>query len=275
MLTCLTESERLNTSDENKSGLVKKMKLYNKKKQVGITASDIKALHQEAPEEGMDGEGPRQIINALSLGLINDEGACLDPFTTLHTLYDMLDQNIQLTAPRREHFKERLSIAAELFSEDIKIEVQKGFTHGFTDAASDTFQRYIDNVGAFLTDDKIKNPITQEDEPANERFMREIEEMVGVGENQSKAFRSEIYTKMAQAQRAGRKFDYASHPQLKEGIEKALFNKLRDAIAVTTGQSHDPKNRERFNEVVNSMKELGYCEVCAGRAIKFVADRLT
>jgi serine protein kinase len=275
VLTRLTESERLQTSDENKSGLVKKMKLYNGEKQVGFTASDIKALHQEAPEEGMDGEGPRQIINALSRGLINDNGKCLDPFTTLLTLNKMLDDNILLPGPRREKFKQRLSIVGELFTEESKIEVQKGFTHGFSDAAADTFQRYIDNVGAFLNEEKIKNPITEEDEPANERFMREIEEMIGIGENQAKAFRTEVFTKMGAAMRSGRKFDYASHPTLKEGIEKALFNKLRDAIAVTTGQSNDPKNRERFNEVVSSMKELGWCDVCASKTIKFVADHLT
>lgn len=274
VLTRLKESDLLGTSEENGSGLIAKMKLYNGEEQVGVTKSEVKALHEESPDEGMSGEGPRQIINALSVGLVAQESTCLDPITTLRTLKEMIKDNIQLTAQQQKFYLDRLGIVVDLFVEDSKIEVQKGFTYGFGDAAADTFKRYMVNVGAFLNDEKVENPITGNEEPANERFMREIEEMIGVGENQARAFRTEVFTKMGAALAAGRTFDYASHPKLKEGIEKALFAKLKDAIAVTTGQSNDPKNQQRFNEVVTAMKELGYCSVCAEKLIRFVAERL-
>ena len=274
VMTRLTESERLKTSDENKSGLIKKMKLYNGEAQTGYTASDVKALHEESPNEGMSGAGPRQIINALSQAATDTNSKCMTPIGTLRALAAMIKSNIQLSAQDKAFLDDRLSIVAELFEDDIKIDVQKGFVHGFSDAAGEMFALYIDNVGAYLNDEKVKNPITESDEEPNERLMRRIEEMVGVGENQAKTFRTEVYNKMASALRAGRKFDYESHPLLKEGLDKALFSDLKDAIAITTGQSQNPESRKRFNEVVASMTTLGWCEVCAEESIKFVAQRL-
>lgn len=274
ILTRLTDSDRLKTSDENKSGLVKKMKLYNGERQIGFTASDIKALHEESPEEGMQGAGPRHVINALSVGLVKNDATCLTPVSTLRTLSEMIKGDDQLSDQRKALFNERLSIVVEMFTEESKVEVQKAFTHGFGDAAADMFQRYIDNVGAFLNDEKIENKITGNEEPANERLMRRIEEMIGIGENQAKTFRNEVFNKLGDAVRRGRAFDYTSHPLLKEGIEKALFHDLKDAIAITTGQKQNPDSQRRFNEVVISMKQNGWCEVCAGELIEFVAQRL-
>lgn len=274
VMTRLTESERLNTSEENKSGLIKKMKLYNGEAQTGYTESDVKALHDEAVREGMDGIGPRQIINALSQAATDTNTRCMTPIGTLKAIDKMVRNNIQLSAQAKEFLLDRASIVYEMFNDDIKIEVQKGFVHGFTEAGTDMFERYIENVGAFLNDDKVKNPITEVDEEPNERFMRRVEEMINIGETQARTFRSEVYTKMGAALKAGRKFDFESHPLLKEGIEKALFHDLKDAIAITTSQRQNPEARQRFNEVVTSMKDLGWCEVCAGESINFVAQQL-
>lgn len=275
VMSRLEASERLETSDDSKAGLVKKMKLYNGEKVTGITASEVKALHEESPEEGMTGAGPRQIINALSVGAVKGDSICLTPIKTLRSLSDTINNNVQLLPQQKDFFKERLGIVADLFTDDIKVEVQKGFTHGFTDAAADMFAKYLENVGAFLNNEKIENPITGRDEDPNERLMRRIEEMIGVGENQAKTFRSEVFHKMGAAQRKGQVFDYASHPTLKEGIEKALFNDLKDAISITTSQAQNPDSKKRYNEVIESMKSLGWCEECAGESIKFVSERLT
>lgn len=272
--TRLTESERLQTSDENKSGLIKKMKLYNGEAQTGYTDADIKALHEESPDEGMDGIGPRQLINFLSQAATKPGVKCMTPIGTLKAIRDGVKSNIQLSPAVREGFDERLSVVVEMFREDIKIEVQRGFVHGFSDAGNDMFERYIEAVMAFNNDDKVKNPITDADEEPNERLMRRIEEMVNVGENQAKAFRNEIGNKLGAALRAGRKFDYSSHPMLKEGIEKALFHDLKDAIAITTSQRQNPEAVRRFNEVVTSMKALGWCEVCAEESINYVSQQL-
>lgn len=274
VMTRLTESDRLKTSDENKSGLIKKMKLYNGEKQTGITDSDVKALHEESPTEGMSGAGPRQIINALSQAATDANSKCMTPISTLKALAAMIKSNIQLSDQDKAFLDKRLSVVAELFEDDIKEDVQKGFYHGYSDAAADMFSLYIDNVGAFLNDEKVQNPITEVDEEPNERLMRRVEEMIGVGENQAKTFRTEVYNKMGAALRAGRKFDYESHPLLKEGLNKALFSDLKDAIAITTGQSNNPESRKRFSEVVTALISLGWCEVCAEESIKFVAQRL-
>lgn len=274
VMTRLEESERLKVSEDSKAGLTKKMKLYNGERVTGFTEAEVKALREEAPEEGMDGAGPRQVINALSVGAVEKDRKCLTPIKTLRTLGDMIDRNIQLDRGRKEFLKDRLSIVADLFVEDIKVEVQKGFTHGFTDAAKGMFDKYIENVEAYLQEEKVVNPITGKDEDPNERLMRRIEEMIGVGENQAKTFRQEVFTKLGAAQRAGRKFDYSTHPLLKDGIEKALFHDLKDAISITASQTQNPESQKRFNEVVASMTELGWCSECATESINFVAERL-
>lgn len=279
VLTRLTESDRLQTSDENKSGLIKKMKLYNGESQTGYTDSDVKALHEESPDEGMDGIGPRQIINFLSQAATgNDKDGkpilCMTPITTLKAIRNGVRGNIQLSHQQREHLEERLGIVVEQFREDLKVDVQKGFVHGFTDAGNDMFERYVENVLAFLNDEKVKNPITDADEEPSERLMRRIEEMINVGENQAEGFRTEVATKMGKALREGRTFDYESHPMLKEGIEKALFSDLKDAIAITTSQRNNPEARAEFGRVVESMTEIGWCPVCAAESIEYVAQQL-
>lgn len=274
VMSRLEESERLKSSEENKSGLIKKMKLYDGQSQTGFTDSDVKALHEESPNEGMDGAGPRQVINALSTGVTDHDVKCLTPITTIKAIKAMIKGNIQLSPARKKFLEDRLGVVGEMFQEDIKIDVQKGFVHGFADAGADMFERYIENVLAFLNEDKVKNPITDVDEEPNERFMRRIEEMVNVSETQARGFRTEIANKMGAALRAGRKFDFESHPALKEGIEKALFHDLKDAIAITTSQRQNPEARKRFNEVVESMTKLGWCPVCAEESINFVAQQL-
>lgn len=279
VLTRLTESDRLKTSDDNKSGLIKKMKLYDGESQTGFTESDIRALHEESPDEGMDGAGPRQVINFLSqaaTGKDKDGKAvtCMTPVLTLRAIRDGIRGNIQLSQAQRDHLEVRLGIVVDLFREEIKVDVQKGFVHGFEEAGNDMFERYIENVIAFLNDEKVQNPITEQDEEPNERLMRRIEEMINVGENQAKAFRTEISNKMGRALREGGKFDYTSHPQLKDGIEKALFHDLKDAIAITTSQRQNPEARKRFSEVVESMEKLGWCSVCASESINYVAQQL-
>jgi len=274
IVTRLTESDRIKVTEEGKSGLIKKMKLYNGEAQTGYTAADVKALHEESEAEGMFGVGPRQIINWLSQAATEGKKTCMTPITTLKAIRDGIKGNIQLHPEERKVLEARLSLVVEHFRDEIKTDVQKGYVHGFSDVGNDMFVRYIENVEAFLNDEKIKNPITDVDEEPNERFMRRVEEMIKVSENQARAFRTEIATKMGAALRAGRKFDYQTHPALKEAIEAALFSDLKDAIAITTSRSQDPDTKKRFNDAVASLVENGWCAVCAEESINYVSQQL-
>jgi serine protein kinase len=95
-----------------------------------------------------------------------------------------------------------------------------------------------------------------------------------VPEHGKDSFRNEIFRKVAMAHRRGEKFDYTSHEQLKEAIEKQLFEERRDTIKLTIS-TRNPDNEQlrKINEVINTLvTREGYCTVCANELLKYVSS---
>jgi serine protein kinase len=70
---------RLEPSKKAGMSLMKKLKLYDGEEVEGFTQNDVSELTEEAVREGMDGVGPRYIINRLSNALIKDGISCINP----------------------------------------------------------------------------------------------------------------------------------------------------------------------------------------------------
>src|SRR5690625_5398546 len=79
---------------------------------------------------------------------------------------------------------------------------------------------YLDNVEAFCNKHKLRDPLTDEEMNPDEKLMRSIEEQIGISENAKKSFREEILIRISAFARKGKKFDYHSHENLREAIQK-------------------------------------------------------
>ncbi|MBO8138275.1 MAG: protein prkA, partial [Desulfotomaculum sp.] len=267
---------RLKESKKQGMDIVKKMRLYDGEDVEGFKQKDIYELQQEADEEGMSGVDPRYVINRLSSALIRTGSKCINPLDVLRALKDGLDQHSSITREEKEKLLNYISIARREYDELAKKEVQKAFVYSFEDNARVLFENYLDNVEAYCNGVKIKDPITDEEIDPDERLMRSIEEQIGISENAKIGFREEILIRLSAYARKNKRFNYKSHEQLREAIEKKLFADLKDVVKITTStKTPDAEQLKRINEVsARLVEEYGYCPVCANELLKYVGSLL-
>jgi serine protein kinase len=133
------------------------------------------------------------------------------------------------------------------------------------------------NGEAFVSKQKLTDPLTEEEIDPDEKLMRSIEEQIGVTENAKRAFREEIMIRISTLARRGQKFDYTSHERLKEAIEKKLFADLKNVVKITTStKTPDPEQQKRINDVVDRLVDQhGYCDCCANELLRYVGTLLS
>ncbi|MDI3256387.1 MAG: PrkA family serine protein kinase [Kyrpidia sp.] len=273
MFTVMT---RLRESKRAGMDLVKKMRLYDGEAVEGVQDKDVAELRAEAPDEGMFGVDPRYVMNRISSALIRSDAPCLGPLDILKALKDGFDQHPSITAEERERLTNLIALARREYDEIAKREVQRAFVYSFEESARTLLENYLDNVEAYCSWQKIRDPITGEEMDPDEKLMRSIEEQVGITENAKKSFREEILIRLSMYARKGKRFEYTSHPALKEAIEKKLFADLKDVIKITTStKTPDEQQLKRINDVCRRLIDYhGYCSVCANELLQYTGSLL-
>ncbi|WP_029422677.1 PrkA family serine protein kinase [Alicyclobacillus macrosporangiidus] len=267
---------RLKESKKQGVDLLKKLRAYNGEAVEGLKDTDLKELQQEYPDEGMSGLDPRYVINRISTALIRRDTQCINALDVLRALKDGLDQHASITKEEKERLLNFIAIARKEYDEMAKTEVQKAFVYSFEESAKTLLENYLDNVEAYCSWQKLKDPLTGEEVDPDEKLMRSIEEQIGVSENAKKAFREEILIRISTYARRGKKFDYRSHDRLREAIEKKLFADLKDVVKITTSsKTPDEQQLKKVNEVTARLiDEHGYCPVCANELLRYTGSLL-
>lgn len=268
VLTRLEESKKAGMS------LMKKLKLYDGQSVEGFGPGDVRELQEECEREGMEGVSPRYVINRLSSAVAREGVTCINPIDALRALRDGLDQYTGLTREQKQRYLNLIYEARREYDEIAKTEVHKAFVYSFDEAAAALFNTYLDNVEAYCHQQKVKDPITEEEVEPDEKLMRSIEEQIGVTENAKRSFREEILIRISALARRGQRFDYSSHDRLREAIEKKLFADLRNVVRITTSvKTPDAEQLKKINEVIDRLvKEHGYCIVCANELVRYVGQ---
>jgi serine protein kinase len=256
--------------------LLKKMKLYDGEDVEGFRQKDLKTIQEQTEREGMDGISPRFIINRISSSLIKSGTRCINPIDMLRALKNGVDTHGQFKPAERERYNNLIADARREYDEIARTDVQKAFFVSFEQEALTLLDNYLDNVEAYLDQNKLTDPITGEEVAPDEKLMRSIEDKVQVPEYGKDSFRNEIFRKVAMAHRRGEKFDYTTHEKMKEAIEKQLFEERRDTIKLTiSSRSPDTEQLRKLNEVIdNLVSREGYCSECANELLKYVSSLL-
>jgi serine protein kinase len=267
---------RLKESRKQGIDLVKKMKLYDGEDVEGYQQKDVVELMNEAEGEGMSGVDPRYVFNRISSALISKDTRCINALDILRSLKDGLDQHPSISKEEKEKLINYIVLARQEFDDVAKKEVQRAFVYSYEESARALFENYLDNVEAYCSGAKVRDPITDEELKADERLMRSIEEQIGVTENGKKAFREEILIRLSVYARKNRIFDHKSHEVLREAIEKKLFADLKDVVKITASvKTPDPEQLKRINAVVERLiSEYGYCHLCANELLKYTGSLL-
>ncbi|MCL6452020.1 MAG: PrkA family serine protein kinase [Alicyclobacillus sp.] len=256
--------------------LLKKLYLYNGQAVEGLKEADAKELRQEYPDEGMSGLDPRYVINRISTALIRRDTTCINALDVLRALKEGLMQHASISAEDKERLLNFISVARKEYDEMAKTEVQKAFVYSFEESAKTLMENYLDNVEAYCSWQKLRDPLTGEEVDPDEKLMRSIEEQIGISENAKKAFREEILIRISTYARRGKRFEYHSHERLREAIERKLFADLKDVVKITTSsKTPDEQQLKKVNEVTARLiDDHGYCPVCANELLRYTGSLL-
>ncbi len=256
--------------------MVQKLKLYDGKLIPGYTEDNVRELRKEALREGLEGISPRYIQDKISNALVKDsEEPCLNPFMVLNELESGLDHHSLLNnEEQKKKYRELLSEVKKEYAEIVKNEVQRAISAD-EDAIKRLFSNYIDNVKAYVQKERVKNKYTGEDEQANEKLMRSIEEKIDIPESRKDDFRREIMNYIGAMALENKKFQWNSNDRLAKALELKLFEDQKDSIKLSTLVSTvvDKDTQEKIDIVKSRLKKnYGYCETCATDVLNYVAS---
>ena len=71
-------------------------------------------------------------------------------------------------------------------------EIAKAFITAYEEQAQSLFDSYLDNAESYTTRSKVKDKITREEREPDEKFMKSIEEVIGITGSAKQGFRSDV-----------------------------------------------------------------------------------
>jgi serine protein kinase len=255
-----------------------KLKIYNGEEIVekGMTRKvDIFELREEVQREGMTGISTRFIMKSLDTTLSESEHDCINPISVMETLVRSVKE---LSIGEEEKEKYLRFIQDNIRKEYNKIlekEITKAFIHGYREQAESLFNNYLDHAEAYVNKTKIKDGNTGEELEPDEKFLRSIEEQIGITDTAAKGFRADVTAYMFYVLRNGGKLDFNSYEPLKEAIEKKLTVSVKElSRIITQAKVRDSEQNEKFDNMVEEMKRNGYCDHCCNVILKYGANNL-
>jgi serine protein kinase len=263
----------------NKADPITKLKIYNGEEIVekGTTKKiDIIELKEEAgSDEGMSGISTRFIIKAIDNALSVSEFDCINPLSIMESMIKSVKELDISEDEKKKYMGLVQDTIRKEYNKVLEKEVTKAFIHSFREQAESLFNNYLDNAEAFVNKTKLKDKSTGEELQPDEKFLRSIEEQIGISESSSKGFRSDVTSYMFYVVRNGGKIDYASYEPLKEAIEKKLTTSVKDlSRIITKSRVRDKEQDEKYSTMVEQMKTNGYCDYCCDVILKYAANNL-
>jgi serine protein kinase len=257
--------------------VAKKLRLYAGEAVEGVPESEATRLRNEAPDEGLTGISPRFIINAISNAITRSNAESLTSMELLLALKDGIEHDARIDAKQKKGWIDHLVTARkEFYNRWVKEDVHRAMFASFEEEAQQLLEKYLDEVEASLDHRQVTDPITGETRPADERFLRSVEEKIKVSDSGKLSFRQEVVRKAMVAFKAGEKFKLVSHARMREAIEQYLFDERRDVLRLVTSTARpDDDARQKISVVQQRLiSEYGYDEHSAKEALSYVTTLL-
>ncbi len=268
---------RLHKPDKEGMDLAKKLRLYAGESVEGFAENEASRLHNEAPDEGLGGVSPRFIVNSISNAITRGDAKSLTSMELLLALKDSVESDARMDAKQKKAWIDFLVLARkDFYNRWVKEDVHRALFASFEEEAQQLLEKYLDEVEASLDHREVTDPITNEVRPADERFLRQVEEKIKVSDSGKHSFRQEVVRKAMVAFKAGEKFTLNSHSRMHEAIEQYLFEERRDVLRLVTSSSRpDDEARKKVSAVQERLvREYGYDEHSAREALNYVTTLL-
>ena len=259
--------------------IIKKMKLYDGQHVRGFKKEQVIDLKKKSKDEGMGGVSPRFIIDQISAAISKsrEEGRdFITPLDVLRTLNKGVFNRDSFNEEQKNSFESYIDSARSEWNDMLRNDIQKAFFLEYEKEARALCENYLDQIEAFCSDQLPRDPVTGDEAELDEGLMSAIEDQIDISSSGRNDFRNEILRAVGVAARKELKFDYTQHSQLREGIQKALFEERKGAIRMTvSSRSPDPDALRRLNDVVNRMcEQQGYSAAAANELLKYASAHL-
>jgi serine protein kinase len=268
---------RLQKPEREGLDLSKKLRIYAGESIEGFAENEATRLKAEAPDEGLGGVSPRFVINAISNAITRSDARSLTSMELLLALKDGIESDARMDAKQKKLWIDHLVVARkDFYNRWVKEDVHRALFASFEEEAQQLLEKYLDEVEASLDQRQITDPITSETRPADERFLRSVEEKIKVSDSGKQSFRQEVVRKAMVAFKAGEKFTLDSHARMHEAIEQYLFEERRDVLRLVTSSARpDDEARKKISAVQQRLvSEYGYDEHSAKEALNYVTTLL-
>lgn len=262
-----------------KADPITKLKIYNGEEIVekGTTKKiDIIELREEAGmREGMSGISTRFVIKAIDNALSNSEHNCINPLSIMESIIKSIRELDIAEDEKKKYLGFVQDTIRKEYNKILEKEITKAFIHSYREQAESLFNNYIDNAEAYVNKTKLKDKSTGEELQPDEKFMRSIEEQIGISEGSAKGFRTDVTSYMFYVVRKGGTIDFTSYEPLKEAIEKKLMASVKElSRIITKSRVRDKEQETKYSTMVLEMKANGYCEHCCDVVLKYAANNL-
>ncbi|MFN0242892.1 MAG: PrkA family serine protein kinase [Planctomycetota bacterium] len=252
--------------------LLQKARLYDGQDVQGFSREQMKEMREQSPREGMQGISPRYVQDRIATCLASDS-ASVGPLDVLEALEAGLRHHSMVSNEEtRKRYMQLIATAREEYEEVVKREVQMAIVSDH-EALDRLCGKYIDNVKAYVTREKVVEPSGRESDP-DERLMRSIEEKIDIPESRKGDFRHELMNYIAALSLEGQLFNFRENARLTRALELKMFEDHRDTIQLTSLVSTviDPDAQEKIGVIRDRlMREFGYDEVSADGVLHYVA----
>jgi serine protein kinase len=263
----------------SKCDLMTKLKLYNGEEVIekGRTKKiDVQELRDDAKREGMSGISTRFVMKALDNALSdNVAGNCINPISVRESLINMTKEAELADDTRKQYLEFLQDTLHKEYLEILEREITKAFVYSYQEQADSLFQNYLDHAEAFVNKTKVRDRNTKEELQPDEGFLKSIEEQIAIIGTAAEGFRQEVIAYLWAASRRGERVNYGSYEPLKEAIEKKLMTSVRDiSRIITKARTRDEEQSEKYDAMVKSLLDHGYCPTCVDVVLKYAANNL-
>jgi serine protein kinase len=268
---------RLHEGEEKEADFAKKVRVLAGEDVDGVSRSDAERITARLPDEGLGGVSPRFIINALSNAIIQSDLESLTTMDVLLALKDAIESDARIDPKKKRKWVDYLVVARkDFYNRWVKEDVHKALFVSFEQEAQDLLDKYLDEVEATLDNRLVKDPITSEERKPDERFLRSVEEKIGISDSGKQSFRQEVVRKAMGAFKRGEKFALSSHSRLQEAVEHYLFEQRRDVLRLVSSSTRPDEEAKKKISVVEKrlVEEYGYDHHSAREALNYVTTLL-
>jgi len=268
---------RLHDDGEGKLDLRDKVKLYDGRQLPGWTEDSVKELRDKFPDEGMKGGVSARYVQDKISNCLARRKHYVNVFHVLSEIKEGLGHSSLITnVEDKKKYEFCAELAIKELDEILKNEVQRALVAD-EKAIERLSSKYIDNVIAYVNDEKMENPITGNLMDPDERLMRSIEEKNGIPEQGCDDFRRSLAAFIGTLASRNQKFRWDSNPELKRALERKVFEDVKDTIKLSAltkeAAELDPDLQEKIDAIKTRLiKQFGYNQQSASDVLDYVSS---